>query len=104
MNRFDFYTPHEICTQFGSRLKQQRLLKQLTQEELANNANLGVSTVQRFEQAKGGTFENFIRLVIALGLIRDLESLLLPVKNNLDDVIKIQEIKQRQRASKRSRS
>lgn len=101
MSNFDFYTAPEICIELGGRLKQQRLLKSLSQEDLAQKANLGVSTVQRFEQGNGGTLENFIRLIIALGLIDQIGSLLLPVKNNLDDVIKIQEVKQRQRVSKR---
>lgn len=101
MNSFDFYTAPEICTELGARLKQQRLLKPLSQEDLANKAGLGVSTVQRIEQGNGGTFENVIRLIMALGLIDQMESLLLPVKNNLDDVMKIQEVQQRQRVSKR---
>ena len=99
IQRFDFSTAPELCSEFGARLKQQRLLKNLSQEALANQAGLGNSTIQRFEQGKGGTFENFLRIVMALGLIRELETLLLPVKNSIEDVLNIQEVNQRQRAS-----
>ena len=99
MKRFDFYTAPELYSEFGARLRQQRLLKNISQEELAIQAGLGSSTIQRFEQGKGGTFENFLRIVMALGLVRELETLLLPVKNSIEDVLNLQDINQRQRAS-----
>ena len=99
MKRFDFYTAPELCSEFGARLRQQRLLKNISQEELAIQAGLGSSTIQRFEQGKGGTFENFLRIVMALGLVRELETLLLLVKNSIEDVLNLQDINQRQRAS-----
>ena len=71
----------------------------IPEEELAIQAGLGSSTIQRFEQGKGGTFENFLRIVMALGLVRELETLLLPVKNSIEDVLNLQEVNQRQRAS-----
>ena len=87
--RFGFSTAPELCFEFGARLKQQRLLKNLSQEELATQAGLGSSTIQRFEQGKGGTFENFLRIVMALGLVRELESLLLPMKSSIEDVLNL---------------
>ena len=99
MKRVEFYTAPELCSEFGARLRQQRLLKNISQEELAIQAGLGSSTIQRFEQGKGGTFENFLRIVMALGLVRELETLLLPVKNSIEDVLNLQDINQRQRAS-----
>ena len=104
MKRFDFSTAPELCTEFGLRLKQQRLLKNISQEELAIQAGLGSSTIQRFEQGKGGTFENFLRMVIALGLVRELEALLLPVKNSIEDVLSLQETSQRQRVSRKGKA
>ncbi len=104
MKRFDFSTAPELCTEFGLRLKQQRLLKNISQEELAIQAGLGSSTIQRFEQGKGGTFENFLRIVIALGLVRELEALLLPVKNSIEDVLSLQETSQRQRVSRKGKA
>lgn len=90
MSNFEFYTAPEVCIELSARLKQQHLLKSLSQEDLAHKVNLGMSMVQRFERGNGGALENFIRLIIALGLTGQIGSLLLPVKNNLDDVIKIQ--------------
>ena len=104
IKRFDFINTPELCVEFDARLKQQRLLKNLSQEELALQAGLGNSTIQRFEQGKGGTFENFLRIVIALGLVQELETLLLPVKNSIEDVLSFQEIKQRQRVSRKGKA
>ena len=74
--RFDFFTVPELSIELGTRLRQQRLLKNFSQEDLASQSGLGISTIQRFEQGKGGTFENFLRIVMALGLVRELESLI----------------------------
>ena len=103
MKRFDFSTAPELCTEFGLRLKQQRLLKNISQEELAIQSGLGISTIQRFEQGKGGTLENFLRIVMALGLVRELETLLLPMKNSIEDVLNLQETSQRQRVSRKGK-
>ena len=104
IQRFDFSTAPELCSEFGARLKQQRLLKNLSQEALANQAGLGNSTIQRFEQGKGGTLENFLRIVMALGLVRELETLLLPMKNSIEDVLNLQETSQRQRVSRKGKA
>ena len=105
IKRFDFHTAPELCLEFGMRLKQQRLLKNLSQDELASKAGgLGNSTIQRFEQGKGGTFENFLRIVMALGLSRELESLLMPAKNSIEEIINLQTSSQRQRASRKGKA
>ena len=104
IKRFDFYTAPELCLEFGMRLKQQRLLKNLSQDELASKAGLGNSTIQRFEQGKGGTLENFLRIVMALGLSRELESLLMPAKNSIEEIINLQTSSQRQRASRKGKA
>ena len=102
--RFDFSTAPELNSEFGARIKQQRLLKNLSQEALSIQSGLGISTIQRFEQGKGGTFENFLRIVMALGLVRELETLLLPMKSSIEDVLNLQETSQRQRVSRKGKA
>lgn len=102
--RFDFFTVPELSIELGTRLRQQRLLKSLSQEALSIQSGLGISTIQRFEQGKGGTLENFLRIVMALGLVRELETLLLPMKNSIEDVLNLQENSQRQRVSRKGKA
>ena len=47
--RFDFFTVPELSIELGTRLRQQRLLKNFSQEDLASQSGLGISTIQRFE-------------------------------------------------------
>ena len=93
-----------MSSEFGARLKQQRLLKNFSQAALSIQSGLGISTIQRFEQGKGGTLENFLRIVMALGLVRELETLLLPMKNSIEDVLNLQETSQRQRVSRKGKA
>lgn len=96
--RFDFYTPTEIANILGERLKQQRLLLNLTQADLANKAGIGLSTVARIETGDGGTLDNMIRLAIGLGLINEFATLFELKANSIDDIIEQQNL--RKRASK----
>ncbi len=93
--RFDFYTPSEITAILGERLKKQRLLINITQSQLANKAGVGKSTIARVETGQGGTLENFIRIATALGLINELAELFEPKANNIDELIKQQNLPQR---------
>ena len=102
--RFDFFTVPELSIELGTRLRQQRLLKNFSQEDLASQSGLGISTIQRFEQGKGGTFENFLRIIVALGLVRELESLAVPMKSSIEDVLNLQETSQRQRVSRKGKA
>lgn len=97
--RFDFYTPSEITMLLGTRLKEQRLRLNLTQNQLAEKAGMGKSTIIRIESGQGGTLENTIRVAIALGLINEFASLFAFEPSNIDEVMS--EKKPRQRASGR---
>ncbi len=85
--RFDFYTPSEISTMLGKRLKAQRLGQNLTQTQLAEQVGVGLSTVARIEAGHGGTLENFIRLAIGLGLINEFAELFEHKPKTIDEVI-----------------
>ncbi len=73
---FTFATEPEIRAELGSRLADLRISKGLSQAELATKAAIGVATLQRFEQGGGVTLGNFIRLLMALGKVEDLNELL----------------------------
>lgn len=52
----------------GKRAQRLRLLRNLTQEELAKNADVGIKALRRFESSGQGTLENIVRVAVALGV------------------------------------
>lgn len=61
----------------GERLAQLRLAKNLTQEQLAEQAGLGLRTVQRLESGEAATqLSGFVRVCRALGLLERLDALI----------------------------
>jgi transcriptional regulator with XRE-family HTH domain len=57
-----------VLARLGERLKQVRLRRDLTQRELATEAGVGATTVERIESGKSVTLANFVRVLGALGL------------------------------------
>lgn len=72
---FGLSSEKEIRVEFGRRLRAQRLVKGISQADLAERAGLSLSTVKLFENRGRCTFENFVRLVIGLGLVDELQPL-----------------------------
>ena len=72
---FGLSSEREIRAEFGQRLRAQRLVKGITQAELAERAALSLSTVKLFESRGQCTLENFVRMVIGLGLVDELQPL-----------------------------
>jgi transcriptional regulator with XRE-family HTH domain len=63
-----FATHEEVCKELGARLKAQRLVQMLTQEELAVRAGLSTGTVKNIENKGQSSIESVVRLGLALGL------------------------------------
>jgi AraC-like DNA-binding protein len=74
MLEFSLASEKEIRTELAKRLRAQRLAKSLSLVELAQRAGMGVATLQRLETTGDCTFENFIRVVLGLGLAQELQS------------------------------
>lgn len=51
----------------GARAQQLRLSRNLTQQELATNAGVGLKQLRRFESTGDGTLETAVRIAVALG-------------------------------------
>lgn len=75
MLEFGFANEQEIRIELGRRLQAQRLEQGLTQAELAQRGGLALSTVKQLEKKGQCTLENFVRAVMGLGLVDDLQSL-----------------------------
>lgn len=70
-------TDEALLAQIGQRLAALRLARNLTQQQLAEQAGLGLRTVQRLELGATATqLSGFLRVCRVLGLVENLESLL----------------------------
>jgi transcriptional regulator with XRE-family HTH domain len=74
------FTPHitddALLRLIGERLARLRLAKNLTQGQLAEQAGLGVRTVQRLELGAAATqLSGFVRVCRVLGLVEGFEAL-----------------------------
>jgi cytoskeletal protein RodZ len=66
----------EILSELGGRLRAQRLAQGISQEDLAARAGTTSRTIKKIERDGRCTLETFLRCVMALGLIDEMESLL----------------------------
>ncbi len=68
-------TDEALLRLLGERLSGIRLARNLTQQQLAEQAGLGLRTVQRMEQGAAATqLSGFIRVCRVLGLVENLEA------------------------------
>lgn len=92
-------TDDHLLKLMGERVAQLRLAKNLTQEQLAVQAGLGLRTVQRLELGAAATqLSGFVRICRALGLLEGLNALLPEVAASPMALLKLQGRK-RKRAS-----
>lgn len=70
-------TDETLLKLVGERLAQLRLKKNLTQGQLAEQAGLGLRTVQRLELGSAGTqLSGFLRICRVLGLVERFDALI----------------------------
>lgn len=98
---FSFATPSEICLELGKRLKQQRLARDLSQQELAARAGVALGTVKRIEQGGQATLDSWVKVLLALGAADALQPILLPSKPKSIAQMERESQPERVRASKR---
>ena len=93
-------TTEEWLAELGTSLRQRRLRAELTQEDLARLAGLGLSSVKHLESGQGANLASLVKVVRALGAEDWLAALALP-----DDpaVSPMQLLHQQQRAAPRRR-
>lgn len=74
----NLFTESQLIAELGQRLKEQRLRRNLLQKELADNAGISVSALKKLENDGKVTLENFIKVVFALRLEREMMNLFAP--------------------------
>jgi transcriptional regulator with XRE-family HTH domain len=67
-------TNEEILKLIALRVKNERLVKRLSQKELAIKANLALGTLQRFEQTGEISFSKLIKIIRSLDRINIFET------------------------------
>ena len=87
----------------GLRVQRLRLQRNLTQQDLARNAGVGVKALRRLESMGQGTVENALRVAVALG-VQDTFGRLFeaPQFNSLAEAEAEAAVATRRRARKRS--
>ena len=64
-----------IIERIGDRLKQTRLKQNITQQSLADDANVSLSSIKMIEKGEIGSFDSLLRVLRTLGLLNVLQPL-----------------------------
>jgi transcriptional regulator with XRE-family HTH domain len=99
---FGFASEREVRSELGQRLRSQRLLKGVSQEDLAARSGISVSTIKLIETQGQSTLENFVRVLIALGLVTEMQTLF-QFKPMSIAMMEQMELAQRARAPRKSK-
>lgn len=73
---FSIATSEQIEGALCRQLENIRLIRNVTQEQLAREAGIAIRTIRRLEKGQGVSLDTFIRILIALGLQNNLQALL----------------------------
>lgn len=88
-----------ILKELGQRIKEIRIKRSKTQQELAQNAGVSFSTVVRIESGESVNMENYMKILRILELLPNIDLLVPEQQAILEDFI--DKRPKRQRASKR---
>ncbi|KAA3641773.1 MAG: XRE family transcriptional regulator [Armatimonadetes bacterium] len=76
MSQFDAWADDAILEELGIRLRQERLNRNITQEELARAAGISIGALRNAESGGGSSLTTFVRMLRALGLLHRVEAVL----------------------------
>ena len=103
--RILFLSPAEKLSLLQSNMKLWRLMKNITQQELAAKAGVSLSAIRMFEQRKGNpSLRAFMKIASALGTDEDILQASTPKTQPFDSIQEVikankRQPKQRQRAT-----
>jgi len=93
--------PDEIQQTLATRLRTQRLMQALSQEDLAGMAGISVSALRKLERNGQCALITLIRVVQALGLLAEMENLFVSHTLSIAQMEQVAAVQQRQRAPRR---
>jgi len=83
---FTFASPTELSKEVARRIKAQRMRLDISQPELAQRAGVALGTVSGFEKTGKATLETVLRLIVSLGLTKELEPLFLQQPTSIKEL------------------
>lgn len=97
---FEFSTSDEVSLEIARRLRDHRLAQNMTHKELADRAALSKGMVANFEKTGKASLGSFIKLVMALGLVTQLNELLVYKATSIKQMEAMSKKRQRARSSR----
>jgi transcriptional regulator with XRE-family HTH domain len=97
-------SPGEVQIKLAAFIRQRRLSREMTQQEMAQRSGVPLSTLRKFEQKGQVSLESFLKLLWVVG---DLDTLMEAVKpekpqfRSIDDVLKKDVVSTRQRGRRK---
>jgi len=98
---FELSSKPEILQALGTRLREHRLVQNLSQSRLAEMAGLSLGALRNLETDGRCSLETLVAVVQALGLAGELEDLFVPGRQSIAQMERAEDAGKRQRASKR---
>ena len=90
-----------IFSRIGNHLRQARLKQNITQQSLADAANVSLSSIRKIENGKIGSFDALVRIMRILGMLEVLQPLIDEEQmspNEYYDLVNSSKKRQRKRA------
>ena len=75
MRTFNLKSPSAVCAELGRRVKRIRLMRNLSQQELANMTLASLSSIRRLESQGQSSLLLFVRVANALQIVDQLDYL-----------------------------
>ena len=92
-------TPESIITSIATKVKERRLEKNLTQQQLASKAGMPLATYRRFEREGEVSLRGLTKVAIALEMEDDFNALFVTRRyQSMDELLGSNKQKQRKRA------
>ena len=95
----DDFSPHAISKKIAGRMKNRRLVLNLTQENLSNMSGVSLGSLKRFENKNKISLDHLLQLAVSLDMLDGFHNLF-PESDyqSIDEIIKSKKIKVRKRA------
>ena len=101
MENIYILTDAAIFSRIGNHLRQARLKQNITQQSLADAANVSLSSIRKIENGKIGSFDALVRIMRILGMLEVLQPLIDEEQmspNEYYDLVNSSKKRQRKRA------
>ena len=98
MRTFNFLSSSAICIELGVRIKQLRLARNISQQQLADMTQGSLSSVRRLEVSGQGTLDFVVRVTQALQAAEQLNGWFMEPAQSIAEAERLQQVAQRRRA------